>query len=88
MAADPKLTQEQIDQLIARIDRIERKRRIMLAGYLTAAVMLILGQVLAFVVFARAASGQFVGWVFFIPFTLVGVALWAFGRWANRQTQS
>jgi len=86
MADAPKLSQEQIDRLIAQIERVERKRKIMLAGYLIAAVLLVAGQVFAFFVFASAASGKFVGWVFFLPFLVVGVVLWAFGRWAGRQT--
>jgi len=85
MAEEPRISQEQIDRLIAAIDKVERKRKIMLAGYLIAAVVLILGQVGAFWVFATARSGVFVGWVFFIPFAFVGSVLWAFGKWAARQ---
>lgn len=86
MAEAPKLSQEQIDRLIAKIEQVERKRKIMLAGYLLAAVLLIGGQVMALFVFATASSGVFVGWVFFVPFLVVGLVLWAFGRWAARQT--
>ena len=86
MADAPKLSQEQIDRLIAQIERVERKRKIMLAGYLIAAFLLIAGQVTAFFVFASAPSGVFVGWVFFVPFLVVGLVLWSFGHWAARQT--
>ena len=86
MADAPKLSQEQIDRLIAQIERVERKRKIMLAGYLLAAFLLIAGQVLAFFVFATTQAGTFVGWVFFVPFLVVGIVLWGFGRWAGRQT--
>lgn len=86
MAETPKLSQEQIDRLIAKIEQVERKRKIMLAGYLLAAFLLIAGQVTALFVFATASSGVFVGWVFIVPFLVVGLVLWAFGRWAGRQT--
>jgi amino acid transporter len=84
MADDPRLSQEQIDRLIAQIDRLERKRKLMLAGYLTALGVLVVGQGTALVIFATAPPGQFVGWVFFIPFALVGVVLLGFGRLAGR----
>jgi hypothetical protein len=86
MAEAPKLSQDQIERLIAKIEQVERKRKIMLAGYLLAAFLLIVGQVTAFFVFATAPSGVFVGWVFFVPFLVVGLVLWGFGRWAGRQT--
>ena len=84
MADDPRLSQEQIDRLIAAIDRVEKKRKLMLAGYLVALAVLVVGQGAALVVFATAPPGRFVGWVFFVPFTLVGVVLWGFGRLAGR----
>jgi hypothetical protein len=84
MADAPKLTQEQIDKLVAAIDKVERKRRIMLAGYVVALVLLVGGQVGAFVIFASAPPGTFVGWVFLVPFAAVGAVMWVFGRWAAR----
>jgi hypothetical protein len=84
MADEPRLSQEQIDRLIAQIDRIERKRKLMLAGYVTALAVLVIGEGAALVVFALSPPGVFVGWVFFIPFTLIGLVLWGFGRLAKR----
>ncbi len=80
----PDLSQEQIDKLIAAIEKVERKRRIMLGGYLLALVLLVGGQIGAFVVFGSAPPGTFMGWVFLVPFGAVGLVLWAFGRWAAR----
>jgi len=85
MADEPRLTQDQIDRLMAQIEKVERKRKIMLAGYLVALAVLVLGQAGAFWIFASAPSGTFVGWVFIVPFGVVGAVLWLFGRWAARQ---
>ncbi len=59
-----------------------RKRKIQLTGYLAAMVTWIVGMVGA-LVFYGLSSG-FVGWVFLVPFALVGGILWAFGKWAER----
>jgi cadmium resistance protein CadD (predicted permease) len=67
------------------IERIERKRKIMLGGYLAALLLLVGGQVGAFFIYATAPADRFVGWVFLIPFALVGVVLWGFGRLARAQ---
>jgi hypothetical protein len=86
MADEPKtptISQEQLDKLIAAIEKVERKRRIMLGGYLAALTLLVGGQVAAFWIFGTAPPGSFVGWVFFIPFAGVGAILWGFGRWSR-----
>jgi hypothetical protein len=76
-------TEEQIAALMRHIERIEKKRKIMLAGYLAALVLLVGGQIGAFVIYANTPPGRFVGWVFLLPFALVGSALWIFGKWAS-----
>ncbi len=77
-------TREQIDALVAAIDRFERRRRLMLAGYLLALVLLIGGQIAAFYVYATAPQGSFLAWIFLLPFAAVGLVLWLFGRLARR----
>jgi hypothetical protein len=84
MADEPEVSREQIEKLIAAIEKVERKRKIMLLGYLLALVLLVGGQVTAFIVFAMSPRGSFMGWVFFVPFLAVGSVLWLFGRWATR----
>ena len=84
MAEEPRLSEEQIERLVAAIEKAERKRRIMLAGYLAALLLLVLGQLGAFLIYAASPPGSFLGWVFFVPFTAVGIVIWAFGRWARR----
>ena len=84
MADEPEISREQIEKLIAAIEKVERKRKIMLAGYLAALVLLVGGQVVAFLVFTTSPPGAFMGWVFFVPFLAVGSVLWLFGRLATR----
>lgn len=78
------LSAEQIQLFVAALGQAMRKRRLMLLGYLTALLSIILGLVFALIVFANHEKGTFVGWVFFVPFILAGIALWIFGRLANR----
>lgn len=78
---DLKLTPEQIAMLSDAIARAQRRRRIMLVGYLLALLVLVFGMLTCLVIMGRAEKGTFVGWIFFIPFSLVGLIFWAFGRW-------
>ena len=61
-----------------------RKRRIMLVGYLTALLCVVLGLAFALIVWANHEPGTFIGWVFFVPFGLAGATLWLFGKIADR----
>jgi hypothetical protein len=58
----------------------------MLAGYLVALVVLVGGQIAAFLVYGNAPRDRFWAWVFLIPFGAVGAVLWLFGRLAHRKT--
>jgi peptidoglycan/LPS O-acetylase OafA/YrhL len=77
-------TEAQIEALISVIERVERRRRITLAGYLVALVVLLGGMACAFYVYGTAPRDGFWGWVFLIPFGLVGGVLLLFGRIARR----
>lgn len=76
----PAPTQAQIDALMAVIDRVEKRRKTMLAGYLLSLVVLVGGQLLALYIFSQTAPDTFIGWIFLIPFAVVGALLWIFGR--------
>ncbi|RMH36569.1 MAG: hypothetical protein D6689_22245 [Deltaproteobacteria bacterium] len=78
------LTPEQIRTFILALEAANRKRRLLLLGYLSALASIVLGLVVAFIVWARHEPGTFVGWVFFVPLGLAGAALYGFGRLANR----
>jgi hypothetical protein len=79
------LTADQGLVFVAIVKRARKKRRIQLTGYLMAAATAIAGTVVAFVMYGSHAPGRFSGGEFLIPFALVGLILFVFGRWSKRQ---
>jgi hypothetical protein len=87
-------SQEDLAQLIGNLNPVEadyflkkleaalRKRRIMLSGYIIAMVAWVVGMVCALAYFGIASG--FTGWVFLVPFMIVGLILWMFGALAER----
>ncbi|MEO8549715.1 MAG: hypothetical protein ABI678_07070 [Kofleriaceae bacterium] len=87
-------SQEDLATLIGQLDPVEadfflkklegalRKRKIMLSGYIIAMVSWLVGMVCALAYFGMASG--FTGWVFLVPFGMVGVILWIFGALAER----
>jgi hypothetical protein len=96
-AFDPK-KHDQLEQAIAqlspeeaafflkRLEAAVTKRKLQLTGYLVAMVVWLAGMVGALVVFGT--QDGFVGWVFLVPFALVGAVLWGFGRWSEKVAAS
>jgi hypothetical protein len=78
------LSPEEAAFFLERLERALRKRKLQLAGYLAAMVLWLVGMVAALIYYGSVDRGQFVGWVFLVPFAVVGVALWGFGKWAER----
>ena len=81
-----KLTPDQAAFFLHKLEMAIRKRKIQITGYLVAMAAWLIGMV-----FALAWYGThdgFVGWVFLAPFGVVGVILYAFGRWAERVAAS
>jgi hypothetical protein len=78
------LTTEQIQLFVAALGQAMRKRRLMLLGYLSALMSIVLGLVFALIMYANHEPGTFIGWVFFVPFGLAAFSVWLFGRLANR----
>jgi hypothetical protein len=76
------LTPEQAEHFVGILERAIRRRRIQLIGYLVSLVVLLIGEFVALVVYGAADEGQFVGWVFFLPFLAVGLVLYIFGKWS------
>ncbi len=77
-----KLTPEEATYFMHQLELVQRKRKIQITGYLIA-----MGGWLVSMFFALAYTGMhngFVGWVFLVPFALVGAILYGFGRWAER----
>ena len=48
----------------------------------------LIGTVLALAYYGMHEGNGFVGWVFLVPFGLVGAILYAFGRWAERVSRT
>jgi hypothetical protein len=67
---------------LGKLEAAIRKRKIQLTGYLVAMLLWILAMMGALAYYGTHKG--FVGWVFILPFGLVGVILFAFGKWAER----
>lgn len=78
------LTPDEAQHFVGLLERAIKRRRIQLIGYAAALVVLLAGQVGALAYYGTTEPGQFVGWIFFIPFLLVGIVFYVFGAWANR----
>ncbi|MBA3465148.1 MAG: hypothetical protein H0T46_34775 [Deltaproteobacteria bacterium] len=76
------LTSEEAAFFLAKLEAAFKKRKIQLSGYLVAMLLWILAMMGALAYYGTHKG--FVGWVFILPFGLVGVILFAFGKWAER----
>lgn len=79
------LSPDQAATLMANLERALRKRKIQLTGYLVAMFVWLIGMLAALIIYGSVDG--FVGYVFLVPFGLVGLTLWAFGKWAARYSQ-
>src|SRR5438067_823114 len=79
-----KLSPDEAQFFVDKLERALRKRRLQLIGYLVAMLVWALGMLVAFGVYLTADKGTFIAWVFLAPFGVVGVILWGFGRWSER----
>jgi hypothetical protein len=79
-----KLTPEQAEMFARALELAMKKRRIMFLGHIGALVALLASFVAALYIFANREPGTFVGWVFLVPFALVGAMLIGFGKLAKR----
>jgi hypothetical protein len=77
-----KLDPVEADFFLRKLEAALRKRKIMLSGYIVAMVAWLVGMVCALAYFGMASG--FTGWVFLVPFLIVGVILWIFGGLAER----
>ena len=80
------LSPDEAEFFLKKLEAALRKRKIMLSGYIVAMVAWIVAMVFALAYFGMASG--FVGWVFLVPFAIVGVILWAFGTWAEKVARS
>ena len=80
------LSPDEADFFLRKLEAALRKRKIQLSGYIVAMVAWVVGMVCALAYFGIASG--FTGWVFLVPFAIVGVILWAFGTWAEKVGRS
>jgi hypothetical protein len=78
------LSPEQAEMFVTILEQTMKKRRLMLIGNLAAVVALVVGSLWAFYMFGNRDEGEFVGWVFLVPFAAAGAFLTIFGRLARR----
>ena len=78
------LSPEEAQFFLGKLERAIRKRKLQLTGYLIAMVVWLIAMVVALYVYGTAPEGTFVGWVFIMPFGLVGLVLYIVGKYAER----
>ena len=67
---------------LAKLEAALNKRKLQLTGYVVALIAWAIGMAIAMAYYGIVDG--FTGWVFLVPFAIVGVLLWLFGRWAER----
>lgn len=77
-----KLSPDEAAYFLWKLEVSVRRRKIQLTGYLVAMLIWLVGMIGALVIYGL--SDGFVGYVFLAPFALVGVTLWAFGKWGEK----
>ena len=77
-----KLSSQEAAFFLHKLECAIRKRKLQITGYLVAMLVWALGTAVALYYFGT--HDGFVGWVFLVPFGLVGVVLYVFGNWAER----
>lgn len=80
---DVQLSPELMDAFVKAVEKAERRRKILFAGYLLALIVLIAGMIGAFWYAGSAPKGTFISWAFLVPLALVGLIFWIFGRWSR-----
>ena len=75
------LTPEQAELFVRALHLAMKKRRILLVGYIAAAISMLLGWLWALYIYGNTReSGDFMAWLFLIPPALAGIILVTFGR--------
>ncbi|MBA3392346.1 MAG: hypothetical protein H0T89_06865 [Deltaproteobacteria bacterium] len=67
---------------LAKLEAVIAKRKVQLTGYLVAFTVWLVATFLALAYYGT--HDGFVGWIFLVPFALVGMILYAFGMWAEK----
>src|SRR5687768_319938 len=83
-----KLSPDEAAFFLAKLEAVLKKRRLQLFGYLIALAVFLVGMFFALAYWGSRTDEGFVGWVFLLPFALVGVILYVFGKWGNAVANS
>jgi len=79
------LTPEQAELFVRALHLAMRKRRVLIIGYISAALSLVFGWLWALYIFGKTTgSGEFMAWVFLVPPALSAIVLVTFGRFSRR----
>lgn len=81
-AAIKQLDPDEAMFFLAKLEAVIHKRKLQLTGYLVALVVWLVTTFLALAYYGT--HDGFVGWVFLVPFGLVGLVLFAFGKWSEK----
>jgi len=74
---------EKAAELVAMLETSLRRRKIELYGYVAAAVVMLVGMVVALYIYGATDHGNFMSWIFLVPMALGGAVMWFVGRWSN-----
>lgn len=75
---------EKAAELVTMLEQSLRRRKIELVGYLAAVAVLVIGMVVALVLYGGSSdASSLVGWVFLLPLALAGLVMMAVGRLAR-----
>ena len=76
-----KLNPQEAAFFLWKLEMSIRKRKIQIMGYLVAMLVWIAGMMFALIWYGT--HDGFVGWAFLLPFLVVGVILYLFGKWSE-----
>jgi peptidoglycan/LPS O-acetylase OafA/YrhL len=74
---------ERAAELVHMLEQSLHRRKIEMIGYLAAAIVLLIGMVVALYVFGTSGGSSFIGWVFLVPLALAGLVMIVVGRVAR-----
>jgi hypothetical protein len=74
---------EKAAELVEMLETSLRRRKVELWGYIGAAVVMLVGMVVALYIYGSSDPDSFRTWIFLIPMGLAGLVMWIVGRWAD-----
>lgn len=76
------LSPDEAQFFLTKLEAALKKRRLQLTGYIAAALIWLVAMIGAFIY--DGMTEGFIGWAYLVPFAIVGLVLWVFGRWSER----